>query len=222
MKARGTELNAMFIKRLGVDFSKIKTFVDLGAHIGTTAYWFAVKAPQAKIIAIEPVIENYLCVLDKMIFPMKYFPEDKDSKVPSDNIVPIFTAVSDHTGKQEIFLAIKGASHSFFEHKRFINNNAQSRMIPTMTWDDLMDSLNITEVDVAKVNIEGAEIALLKGMTKVFPKKMIIEEHERCIRAGYSLDELHKLIKEKGYKILDFNMPRNKLADIYLEYEGKT
>lgn len=205
MKANGTILYSIFVKRLGVDFSKVKTIVDLGAWIGITPCWFAQKNLNAIVIAVEPIIENYVELIKKII------------KENTPNVIPVLTAISDKTGKGEIFLAEKSNAHSFFIKKRFIDGKYK-RLVPTITWDDLMDSLNIKEVDVAKVNIEGSEIDLFKGMTKVFPKKMVIDEHSRCLKDETFYSELVKLIKEKGYKILEFDLPGCKKSDLYLVY----
>lgn len=208
MKPNGTIMNSIFVKRLGIDFSKVKTIVDLGSWIGITPYWFTEKNPNAVVVAVEPIIENYIEIIKKII---------KENK---PTIIPILAAISNETGKDKIYLADKSESHSFFMKKRFIDGRYK-RLVPTITWDDLMEVLNIKEVDVAKVNIEGSEINMLKGMTKVFPKKMIIEEHSRCLYDNTFYQTLVSLIEKKGYKMLNFNLPEGKKSDLYLEYEGK-
>lgn len=185
-------------EKLGVDFTSTKVIVDLGAWLGKSPCWFASKSPEAKVVAVEPMIENYIPMMSLIA----------DYKVR--NVIPVLSAISDKTGSALINFATKSESHSLLFKKRRMTG--RTRLVPTMSWDYLVDLLDIQEVDLAKVNIEGAEIALLKGMTKVFPKKMLIEEHQRCLGNDYSYPELLSLIEQKGYKILDIVQ-----TDLYLE-----
>ena len=68
-----------------------------------------------------------------------------------------------------------------------------------MTWDTLVDLVNIKSVDYCKVNIEGAEEQLLEGMTKVFPKYMTIEEHTS--EGLTDLEHFEYLLRLRRYKI---------------------
>ena len=87
-----------------------------------------------------------------------------------------------------------------------ISNPQGMRVVPAMTWDDMMDALNIKEVDFCKVNIEGAEIEMFRGMTRVFPKKMAVESHMRKLNSKDYKEELERLMADKGYKIVDRGM----------------
>ena len=200
MKPEKVVMRRIF-NRLDIDFSKVKVIVDLGAWIGISPSWFASKAPQALIIAVEPIIENYQEML-KLI-----------KKYDQKNIITLNSAISDKTGTAKMYLAEKSESHSFFKYKRFIKKELNEE-VSTITWDDLVDLYKIEEVDLAKVNIEGAELMFFQGMTKVFPKKILLEEHKRCIK-NYPYDELLKIIKEKGYEIINYIK-----SDLYLEYAG--
>jgi uncharacterized protein YajQ (UPF0234 family) len=84
-----------------------------------------------------------------------------------------------------------------------ISGEKSERQIFVMTWDDMVDALNLKEIDFCKVNIEGAEIEMFEGMTKVFPKYMAVESHHRKGLGDDYKKKLESLIKEKGYKIID-------------------
>lgn len=181
------------LEKLHMDYQNIKTVVDLGAWGGPISHWMQISMPNATIYAVEPVIENFI-TMQQMILDRF-----------DNHIIPIFAAVSDHTGLQEIYISENSRSHSLLSEMP-ISNPQGKRNIPVMTWDDMMDALNISQCDFCKVNIEGAEIELLKGMTKVFPKKMAIESHMRKLDDQKYKEELESLITEKGYKIVDRGM----------------
>jgi len=205
MKSKGLPLEKTFVKILKTDFPSIKTVVNLGAWIGNSTLWFESKNPEMTIIAVEPMIENYIELVRKIVRGNK------------KNIIPVFGAISDKTGKDELFISDKSESHSFFRKKHYMDGNIK-RLVSTISWDDLMDMLNVTEVGLAKVNIEGAEIKMLKGMTKVFPRKMLIEEHSSTISPkDYSLQELMNLVKEKGYRVIEYEPSGKKKDDLHLE-----
>ena len=178
------------IVKSGVNCASVKVLVDLGAWEGSTPYWFSKFFPNAKIYAIEPVIESFELmqkgILNRFLA----------------NVIPVLCAISDHTGTQIIHLCENSRSASLLDDMA-ISGERWDRKIPVMTWDDLMDVLNLKEVDFCKVNIEGAEIQLFKGMTKVFPKLMAVESHSRKGLGEEYKRELEFLIKEKGYKIID-------------------
>jgi len=181
------------LEKLHMDYQNIKTVVDLGAWGGPISHWMQISMPNAKIYAVEPVIENFIVMQDMIL--SRY----------DNHIVPIFLAVSDHSGLQDMYISENSRSHSMLEEMP-ISNPQGMRRVPAMTWDDMMDALNIKEVDFCKVNIEGAEIEMFRGMTRVFPKKMAVESHMRKLESKEYKEELENLMAEKGYKIVDRGM----------------
>jgi FkbM family methyltransferase len=178
------------IEKSGVNCGSVKVMVDLGAWEGSTPYWFAKAFPNAEIYAIEPVIESFE-LLQKTVVE-RYLTK----------VIPVLCAVSDKSGLQTIHLCENSRSNSLLEGMA-TSGELSERKIIGLTWDDLMDMLNLKEVDFCKVNIEGAEIEMFKGMTKVFPKLMALESHSRKGLGDDYKKELEFLIKEKGYRVID-------------------
>jgi len=179
-----------FIEKSGLNTENVKVIVDLGAWEGSTPYWFSKFCPNAIVYAVEPVIESFI-LMQKIIV-------DRYLK----NVIPIFSAISNYTGLQAMNMCENSRSNSLHEGMA-ISGEQFTRNVPVMTWDDLVDSLNLKEVDFCKVNIEGAEIEMFKGMTKVFPKIMALESHHRKGLGDDYKKELEDLIKQKGYHIRD-------------------
>lgn len=183
-----------FVDKSGLNFQEVRTVVDLGAWEGATPFWFSKYFPNAKVYAVEPVIESFTLLQNIII--ERYL----------KNVIPIFSGISDHDGVQKIHMCENSRSASLLEDMAH-GNDLSTRIIPVLSWDTLVDTLDIKKVDFCKVNIEGAEIELLRGMTKVFPKIMAIESHSRKIdepKGGHEFrDKLEMLITEKGYRMKD-------------------
>lgn len=173
--------------------TKKAVVVDLGAGIGENLIYFAKMVGSIGIvIAIEPVIENYRKILSVII----------DNKLTC--VIPLMFAISNKTGSDQIYIHPYWDRHSLvFKENPDTGNLGKKaigrRSVCIITWDDLVDSLGLTHVDLAKVDIEGAEILLLEGMTKVLPDKMIMEEHGWL---GTDVNHLKELLKNKGYEII--------------------
>lgn len=161
--------------------------VDLGAWKGFFMMELEARlSDKDLIIAVEPNIVVYKMMMEKII----------ENNL---NIIPVLVAVSNKTGKDKLYLPKRSLRYSLYKKNNFIDNLGR-RTVLTTTWDDLMDMLDIKRVDFCKMNIEGAEEGVLEKMTKVFPKKMAIEEHTKD--GITNMDNLKRLLKEKNYEII--------------------
>lgn len=169
---------------------------DLGAWDGRFTKFFSRFTDQ--VISVEPDIFNL-----KQIYELL-------EKNKIKNVTVIQGAISDTDGFAELYTPYKDWQHSLYLKHKW-NENMDKCLVRTFKWDTLVNFLGIRNVDFIKVNIEGSEEALIRGMNKVFPTKMIIEVHDKhkiCDR-----DNLKKLLIERGYRIVkevDYD-------DIYVE-----
>jgi FkbM family methyltransferase len=126
--------------------------VDLGAHIGT----FAVRAAKAvgnegKVIAVEPGIDN-LSFLERNVAANELA-----------NVIIVPKAVWSKQGRLKLFIDPTHQSrHSLLWEKNTFSE------VEVDTLDNILSELGIKEVDFIKMDIEGAEIEALKGMTEAF------------------------------------------------------
>ena len=170
-----------FMKTL-LEFCEIKdkVVVDAGAWTGKFTERFARDA--SLVISVEPDIDNFREIL----------------KMDLKNIIPVCVALDRKTEMREFKVYEKTYRNTFYNKSK--HHAFKLRNILSVSWDDLMEYLNIKHVDFMKVNIEGSEEGLIEGMTKVFPDKMIIEEHTK--NKITNIDNLFRLLEEKGYKII--------------------
>ncbi len=152
--------------------------VNLGAHRGgATKFYSARVGVKGKVFSLEPEKNNYnvLCHVTRDMY----------------NVYVFNIAIGDKTGSGKLYVGTKSDNHSTI---RELTEETQD--IKIITWDDFMTQENITEVKLAKVDVEGSEIEWLNGMTHTFPQYIIMEEHSRF---AYEYKELADLLREKGY-----------------------
>ena len=170
------------------DYFPIKTgevVVDLGACIGSAMLPFARKTgKQGLVIALEPDIINFKVIHGLII------------KYQLTNTIAFLAGIGKKTGRAQLSIGGWNAHSTVLKGGRFHGR----RVVPIISWDDLVDSLALPRVDVAKINVEGAEIECLEGMTKMLPRRLMIDDHYRF---GTDLKHLEQLLFDKGYTILE-------------------
>lgn len=128
----------------------IKTIIDAGANIGLTSLYFKKYYPQARIVAVEPEVNNHLQLL-KNIHLNKF----------SKSIIPINKALwKNNTDRLCISSDFRDGQ---YWAKTVIENFDPLNTIATITLSDLI-SQNFTDgpLDILKMDIEGSENVLFK------------------------------------------------------------
>ena len=142
-------------------------FVDVGAHVG----FFTLLAARevgalGKVYAFEPESQNYALLL-KNIDLNGYSSVFVSQKV-----------VSNHSKETELFLSsLDTGSHSI--HSQAARGVIGSQRVASTTVDTFFEEAGWLQVDLIKVDVEGAELAVLDGMGQFLPNnrsaKLIIE-----------------------------------------------
>lgn len=146
-----------------VDFPDAKRIIDGGSNIGCAAVYFAIRFPQSEILAIEPETNNY-----KLL---------EENIKPYDNITPMQVGIWDKNEPLSIANPEGGAAEFMFENKTVSDNKISGVTIP-----NLLESQRWEEVDILKLDIEGAEKEVFSANDLSWLKKvklLIIELHDR-------------------------------------------
>ena len=139
-----------------------KVIIDLGANVGFASIVFANRFPDTRILSLEPDEGNFLLA--------------KKNTAPYENITVIKGAV---WHKSE---PIKVVDYGHGEAAYMIEPGVGETSVRAYTIKDLMKMLEITEIDVLKIDIEGAEKEIFEtGHEDWVPytKLMITETHDR-------------------------------------------
>jgi FkbM family methyltransferase len=171
--------------------------LDLGANVGYYSLLAAqLVGKEGKVYSFEPEPNNF-SVLLKNIELNSY-----------DNIVPVQKAVSDTSGKITLFLHNRDTgAHTIYQPEPGEHHFAESVEVETVVLDEFLDGKE-KHVDIVKVDVEGAEMAVLSGMKEMITKnkdlKMFIEFHPPGIkRRGDSSSEFaRRLLEDYGFSVL--------------------
>jgi FkbM family methyltransferase len=125
-----------------------RTFIDVGAHIGSIVSEVAYHCPSAKIIAVEAIPEKVEHL--RRAFPFAIIHS---------------CAVADTEGEATFFVNQKASGFSSLERP---SGAARSYVIeikvPLRTLDGLVSA---KEVDFIKIDVEGKELAVLRGSERI-------------------------------------------------------
>lgn len=163
-------------------------FIDIGANIGT----FTIPVAKAgfQTLAIEALPRNFT-LLSQAIY-----------KNALRNVIAVHAAVSDSTG----VLGITGES-AWARIDKYSNNGIE---VPACTLDTLTQIYDFCAATIIKMDVEGAEMAVLAGMERMLAMnpdvEFIFESNAyTCALFEYSFVKLKLFFENKGYNLYCFN-----------------
>jgi FkbM family methyltransferase len=183
------------------------TIVDAGAHVGNSVAAFIEMFPSASIHAFEPVPQNFVR-LEKRFRGF-------------NNVHCNETALGEFNGELSMLLNTHDATHSVFEPDPTEislwadgNVSAQKEIkVSQQTLTALVERANITQIDVLKMDVQGGELAILKGS-----KNLLNAQSIKCIfaevefRALYKDQplawDIHAELSSHGYEFVNFLCPK--------------
>ena len=180
------------------------SFLDIGANIGVYTLLAASKIHSGSIYSFEVLPKNYERLQENL--KLNQFEQVKTYKV----------AVSDCTGTIALNLA-EGDSMPF------ITQTATEKTItvPTDTLNNLLQNQPLTNLTLAKMDIEGAEILALKGANSLLKKQRphvwILEINDTVSHFGHQKQDLVDFLYGYGYKLYRYDADNNQLNLITVE-----
>lgn len=166
-----------------------KTFIDIGSNIGVYAWIVEDFSKDIKIYCVEPDLYNVITL-------------SKTAILRNSGVCIIRAAVSDSnsngvflsddvTGKTGSLVTVYG-NKSFSEN--FFNQKRRSQSVSLITLDSMYDLID--EKTLIKIDIEGGELSLLKGASRVMhdKKPTIILEINRNYK-----EEVFRILDSYGY-----------------------
>ena len=159
--------------------------VDIGAHTGIYTTLAAQKIGQSgKVVAVEPVKENYEQLIKNI--------ELNNFK----NVILKKTALSDHSGSEKLYISPHSNNHSLM----FKESENAYLEVPVDTLDNLLKKLNLTSVDVIKIDTEGAEVPILKGAERTLEANPKIKVIVASYHYPTEVKEVCQLLSNKDFK----------------------
>lgn len=123
-------------------------FIDVGANIGVYTILAAAKIKKGKIYSFEP-IPSVLDILYQNI----------QINNMHDKVKVLEKVVSDNTGEESFVI------QDISEYSHIASNQtSKSVLIPSVKLDDFCRSEKIDFIDVVKIDVEGEELKVLRGL----------------------------------------------------------
>ena len=196
------------IKLFKKKFQRPVVIFDVGAHYGETIKFFLNKLNIKKIYSFEASPVNFK-VLEKNISKYKtniveIFNSGLGEKISTDFINQ--TLESSSSTMNQLNLESK-----YFKKKLKIlnlehnDNFFQKFEVKILTLDYFIKKNNINYIDLLKIDTEGYEFNIIKGLSEYSHKVHLIyfEHHyDDMIIKNYKFADIHNLLKKKNFKMI--------------------
>lgn len=196
-----SSFNANWIKECNIN---PKVILDIGSYDGGDAIRLKHKFPEANVYSFEGdparinLIEKYIKKFDV-------------------NFIPL--AVSDHNGESQFYQSFVDGQAlgqgSLLKHTDLyksiyphIKQEQDPITVKCISIDSFCKENKIDEVDVAHIDVEGAEWYVLNGMGSIKPKMIFLETiinkgEKRGWLGSFSADkDIHDMLTEMGYSLI--------------------
>ncbi len=183
-----------------------KSFLDIGSNVGYFSMLANRVMENGKIQAFE--MDPFLCNEFRTNSALN----------PSNNSIIIHN-IGIGSKKGKLYGVASRAGHPL----RFITPNKPSYKFPfnfgksSIINIDAIDNLVNENVDVVKIDIEGAELEALKGMVKLIESckpKLFLEVHPRgVLRFGNTMNDITQFLKDYDYEIFEISTFKNNSSE---------
>lgn len=137
-------------------FSKLKkgdTFIDVGTHFGYyTAIAASIVEDSGVVYSFEPSPRNFQCLKDTV----------KANKF--DNVICENSAVSNKTEDRFFYISGSGTGIDSLIKSDVHNNKVK---VKAVSLDDYFKEISLQNINMVKIDAEGADIEVLEGMKKI-------------------------------------------------------
>jgi FkbM family methyltransferase len=209
----------IFLKKKNL--KRISIFLDVGAHKGESINLFSKNMEIKKVISFEASPKNFEFLKKKKDYYSKKFP---NTEIIIENIA------LGSENKEKVFKQFNESSSStlndinekskYFKNKfkllNFLSNKKiyETFKVQVKTLNDYLEKNIINKVDFLKIDTEGYEYEILKGLeSKIDCVDFIMFEHhyDNMIKKNYTfLDINHLLIRKNFKQIYKSKMPFRK------------
>jgi len=187
-----------------------QVYLDLGANIGYFSLLASrIVGPKGKVFSFEPEPRNFSCLV-------------KNKELNGyTQMNPFQKAASDKDGKTTLYICPYDTGHhtirqsegitSYETNAKFDKDRITAVDVPTISIDAFLKEQNIAEVDLIKIDVEGAEFLAINGMKETLKgcknTKIIMEFFPLLIeKMGNSPERLlAQLTAELGFEMFEIS-----------------
>lgn len=116
------------------------------------------------------------------------------------------SALSDHVGEAPLYDGRSGSSHASLVARAEVRSDTNASVsVPLVRLGDYLAANAITRVDLLKLDVEGHELAALRGLGEHLRPEVVdaiqFEYGGTALDAGTSLRDLYRLLEGRGYAL---------------------
>ena len=184
--------------------------LDVGANIGYYSLMLSrLVGKTGHVFSFEPEPSNFE-LLKKNILINNF------TNIQAENV-----ALSDHDGSTKLFISeMRTGMHRIYPSRFCTEKFVETKMISLDNY--FKDNEFLEKISFIKMDVEGSELGVLKGMKKIFEKsenlKILMEFVPSCMREfGSEPSELLSILKNEGFKFSytqDDNKTVNPIIDV--------
>jgi len=172
--------------------------IDLGAHIGMTVVYFKSLFPQARILAFEPIPDNFK-ILQKNVEENQLSQVELVQAVvaPKSGILRIQEPIGEGAWKSGAGIIPRGW--------KGIQTNREIKVEAVG-----IEELLLEKIDLLKMDIEGMEYEIVRNMGPKIRNiaNMIIEVHPR---KDHRIEEIQRTLVQNGFRV-EINQDKSSLG----------
>jgi FkbM family methyltransferase len=161
---------------------------DIGANKGSFIYWLSRWVRNGRVIAFEPQPElaRHLADICRVIRLCNVKVEAK--------------AVYSHSGDQDLFLPEGHQPGASLHHKALEAQSVTTLSVPVVSLDDYFDEND--KVALLKIDVEGAELEVLKGAERILRQHapLLVFECENRHLAPGNVEDVFCYLRGLGYE----------------------
>ena len=179
--------------------------VDIGGGFGVYAIAAANATNGEGLIAcFEPEVDNYELIAENLV----------NNRIP--NVRLSAEAISNESGNGLLYIQSRNSGGSSLTATRGSTGSAQPVALTTL--DDYCSRNGLLNIDLAKIDVEGHEIDVLRGATRVLdthPSLLIEFAADVTLRAGRRLEDVSEFLSEyyDQFLVIDEVRHRTKWAE---------
>lgn len=173
-------------------------FVDVGTHVGQYTLVAAGQiGPSGAVHSFEPQPDTFsLLQFNVRRNGLQNVRLNRCALADRCDDVNLYVAQPDNVGQSSL--------------RRPHNYTGIALKVPCRTLDDYAEEQGLRQVDVIKIDVEGAELSVLKGARKVLSGKtkptLIVEFWDEFQREyGASCDEMAAFLRDRGYQLFSID-----------------
>ncbi|WP_233737972.1 FkbM family methyltransferase [Halocatena pleomorpha] len=191
------------IEALLAELRGSETVWDIGACIGTYTCPVASTLTTGSVVGFEPESTNRSRLRRNL---------ERNTLTTDWTVSSI--ALSDHDGACTLsseFVAA-GAGH------HYLSSVPNGSTVETKRGDSLIKDEGYTPPDVIKIDVQGAELCVLRGLRGVLTevRSLYLEVHpSKCRRYGTTAEEIEAFLTKAGFSITVLGPPTNRRSGVY-------